>query len=105
MKGPPISTAIIAPSIVPSIILLVPLIDAKKLLRPVFIAPTIGLIANIIKAIKSIPNTGYNNTGFIPSRESGKYENNFLSSNTTYPPTNPASKAPKKPALIAVSEL
>ena len=58
LNGPPISTAIIAAKIAPNNIWLLPLIDDKKLLSPVFIAPIIGLTAIINIAISNIPNTG-----------------------------------------------
>ena len=43
--------------------------------------------------------------GFIPSKLLGKKLNNFFNNNTRYPAINPASKAPKKPALTTFIEL
>ena len=96
--GPPISIAIIAPSITPSTILLLSPIEFKKLVNPVFIAATGGLITNIIIApIKSIPNKGYNKTGFNPSKLSGNLLNIFFKNTTKYPAIKPARSAPKNP--------
>ena len=75
------------------------LIEDKKLLSAVFILPINGFINNIITPISKIPNTGYNNIGFMPSKLLGKKLNIFLNKTTTYPAIKPASKAPKNPEL------
>ena len=63
------------------------------------IALTGGSTINvIIIPIKSVPNSGNNNTGFIPSKDCGSLLNNFLSPTTKYPAKKPAIKAPKNPA-------
>ena len=97
--GPPISIAIIAPNTKPSNTFEVPPRLAKKLTIALFIATTGGSTINvIIIPIKSVPNSGNNNTGFIPSKDCGSLLNNFLSPTTKYPAKKPAIKAPKNPA-------
>ena len=49
--------------------------------------------------INSVPNNGYNKTGLIPSSDCGKNEKTLRKPNTKYPAINPASKAPKNPAV------
>ena len=99
MNGPPISIAIIPATTIPKRTLLVPPIEFNTFVIPVLIVPKNGFTNNKIAPTKPIPNKGYNNVGFNPSKDCGKKLNTFLIPSTRYPAKNPANKAPKNPPL------
>ena len=45
----------------------------------------------------NIPNSGYNNTGLIPSKLSGNFANTFFRKTIEYPPRKPPISPPKNP--------
>ena len=101
--GPPKSTDIIPPNIIPNITLFTPPILFKKLLRPVFIIPINGFINITASPVKSIPNTGYNKIVFIPSKLFGIISKTFFNKIIIYPAIKPAKRAPKNPELTVVT--
>ena len=96
--GPPISIAIIDPTINPKTTFSPPLILSIKFLNAVIIN-AIGAFTtnNINTPIINEPSTGNKNIGLIPSIERGIHENAYLSTIIMPPAKNPATSAPKNP--------